>query len=97
MVIETKVSLPAIVVAVLWSLGGAAYAVAKAYGFDPTPEQNAALLGLAAALQYALQVTVGYLAPHTHIRSAPPFIPSDAHTHMQSAQDPSSSTIVPLS
>ena len=64
-IIETKVSLPALVVAVLSALGGASYVLATSYGFHPSAEQNTALTGLGAAVLYAVQVGVGYLAPHT--------------------------------
>lgn len=64
-VIETKVSLPAVVVACGSALAAALYTVARAYGFTPSDEQNTALLGLGAAIQYVAYVLVGYFAPHT--------------------------------
>ena len=63
--IETKVALPAVVVACASVLASALYGLALAYGFNPTPEQNAALIGLGAAVQFVLYAAVGYLAPHT--------------------------------
>ncbi len=64
-VIETKVALPAVVVACLTVLAGAVYGLARAYGFNPTPDQDLAILGLGTAVQYVAYVAVGYLAPHT--------------------------------
>lgn len=63
--VETKVALPAVVVAILILLVPALYAMARAYGFNPSDDQNLALIGLGVALQYAAHVTLGYWAPHT--------------------------------
>lgn len=63
--IETKVALPAVVVACLSVLAGAAYQLARAYGFSPTAEQDLALVGLGSAVLYVVHVVIGYFAPHT--------------------------------
>lgn len=75
--IETKVSLPALVVGISWSVVAALYMLAKAYGFEPTADQNTAIIGLGAALGYAAQTIVAYLAPHT---SRPDLDPEDVTT-----------------
>lgn len=63
--LETKVALPAVVVTCLDALAGACYALARAYGFDPSPEQDLAILGIGTALSYVLWVVIAYLSPHT--------------------------------
>lgn len=63
--IETKVALPAAAVACATVLVSALYTLALAYGFEPTDEQNLAIVGVGAALQYIAFVVVGYYAPHT--------------------------------
>ena len=73
--LEAKVSLPAVVVACAAVLAGAGYTLARAYGFDPSPEQNTAIVGVGSAVQYVLYVIVGYLAPHTPRPDLPPTVP----------------------
>ncbi len=65
-IIETKVSLPAIVTLLTGSGGSAVYALLLAYNtIQPTPEQAAAIAGLGAFVLLALQTALAYLAPHT--------------------------------
>lgn len=64
-VVETKVALPAVVVGCASVLASALYALARAYGFDPTQAQHVAIAGVGTAVQFITFVVVGYLAPHT--------------------------------
>jgi hypothetical protein len=64
-VVETKVALPALVVGSALVLVPELYGVLKAYGFDPTPEQDLSIVKLGAALAFVVQVVLGYRAPHT--------------------------------
>jgi hypothetical protein len=65
-VIETKVSLPAIVTGLIGLTSGSIWGVLLAYDWvSPSPPQAAALTGLGAALLYVIQTVLGYLAPHT--------------------------------
>lgn len=63
--IETKVALPALVMGPAIIIVPALYGLLRVYGFEPSPEQNAAWIGLGAALQYVAHVYLGYRAPHT--------------------------------
>jgi hypothetical protein len=64
--IETKVSLPALVVTCMDLLAGAVYALLLAYDvINPTPAQDVAIIGVGTAVSYVVWVVVAYCAPHT--------------------------------
>ena len=64
--IEAKVAVPAVVSGAVATLATALFRVAQEFGVtDFTGGQTSALTGLGAAALLALNVAVGYLAPHT--------------------------------
>lgn len=66
LIIETKVSLPALVDFVLVTLGSALYGVILAFGwFHPTDAQNAKLAALGGAVVLVVDKVTAYCAPHT--------------------------------
>lgn len=74
--IETKVSLPALVDLALTVLGAAIYKVVLAFGwFHPTAQQQLALAALGAAIILVVDKVTAYMAPHT---SRPDLQPTDS-------------------
>lgn len=65
-VIETKVSLPALIDFVLITLGSSIYGVVLAFGwFHPTTLQSAKLAALGGAIVLVVDKVTAYWAPHT--------------------------------